>query len=99
MDMVIPLVNTGLDSYTVELEADIPPARTLTYDPNGGSLSGGTAAGDYHTGTVITLPASAVRSGYTFAGFVSGAFPGVTYGLGDTFVMPASNLTVTAVWT
>lgn len=99
MEMVIPIVNTGLDNYTMALEVDISPAHTLTYDPNGGTLSGGTAGGNYYAGAAITLPTSAVKSGYTFAGFVSGAFPGVTYRLGDTFVMPASNLTVTAIWT
>lgn len=97
MEMTIPITNTGLDNYTLAL--DVLPVNTLTYDPAGGTLSGGTAAGDYYAGMIITLPASATKSGYTFAGFVSGAFPGITYGLGDTFTMPAGNLTVSAVWT
>ncbi|WP_459952482.1 InlB B-repeat-containing protein [Dysgonomonas termitidis] len=88
--------NRNIDPYR-----NLINATTYAYElyPAGGTVTGGTPSGSYPAGATITLPASATRSGYTFAGFVSGAFPGVTYGLGDTFVMPAGNLTVNAVWT
>ncbi|MBR1923099.1 MAG: InlB B-repeat-containing protein [Paludibacteraceae bacterium] len=62
---------------------------TLTWDANGGELSGTyTAAGSVNEGTSITAP-TATRTGYTFTGW-SPAFTGT---------MPSANTTYTAQWT
>ena len=43
-------------------------SHTLTWNANGGTLTGGTASGTYAYGTAITAP-TATRDGYTFAGW------------------------------
>jgi len=76
----------------------ITSTYALTYNPAGGSLSGGTAAGNYPSGTQITLPTSGTKSGYTLKDFtLSGTLTG-SYTPGATFTMPAGAVTVTANW-
>ena len=60
----------------------------LAWDAAGGSLSGGTPAGDVDGGGTITAP-TATRPGYTFTGWEP-AF---------TETMPAEDVTYTAQWT
>jgi len=72
---------------------------SLTYNANGGELTGGTPEGSIAYGTMVTLPTSATKTGYTFTGFtLSGATSG-SYGTGVTFTMPAGAVTATANWT
>jgi hypothetical protein len=93
-------------SYPISQEAYSPPAPT-TYSyalyNDGGTYTGGTAAGSYAAGTTMQAPTSAVRAGYTLANFqysyMSGGSPSyVAVHLGQTFTMPASNITLQAIW-
>ncbi|GAB6392230.1 MAG: InlB B-repeat-containing protein [Treponematales bacterium] len=69
------------------------------YDPSGGELYGGTPEGDIAEGTTVTLPSSGVRERYTLTGFtLSGAAEG-GFNPGDTFTMPAGEVTAAANWT
>jgi len=71
----------------------------LSYDGNGGTLSGGTAAGSIGYGTVVTLPTSGERAGYTLKDFTLSGAMSETEDTGFTFTMPNGDLTVTANWT
>ncbi|GAB6390852.1 MAG: hypothetical protein MdMp014T_0225 [Treponematales bacterium] len=69
------------------------------YDPSGGELYDGTPEGDIAEGTTVTLPSSGGREGYTLTGFtLSGATEG-DFNPGDTFTMPAGEVTAKAEWT
>jgi hypothetical protein len=69
------------------------------YDPSGGELYGGTPEGDIAEGETVTLPSSGGREGYTLTGFtLSGAAEG-GFNPGDTFTMPAGEVTAAANWT
>ena len=63
---------------------------TLTYNANGGSLSGGSGARSYDYNTNITLPTNKTKTGYTFNNFNFS---------GTSFNLPASDTTVVANWT
>ena len=66
-------------------------SHTLTWNANGGSISGDYTKGSVNYGATITAPANAnvTRTGYTFAGW--NATP--------TTTMPDNDLTYTAQWT
>jgi hypothetical protein len=66
---------------------------TLSYNSNGGSLSGGTGADTYNYNTTITLPTGRTRTGYTFTNFTING-----NALGDTFSL-TGNTEVVANWT
>ncbi|GAB6392537.1 MAG: S-layer family protein [Treponematales bacterium] len=69
------------------------------YDSSGGELYDGTPEGNIAEGTTVTLPSSGGREGYTLAGFtLSGATEG-GFNPGDTFTMPAGEVTAKAEWT
>jgi hypothetical protein len=69
------------------------------YDPSGGELYGGTPEGDIAEGETVTLPSSGGREGYTLTGFtLNGAAEGA-FNPGDTFTMPAGEVTAAANWT
>lgn len=77
------------------LTAKFETAYTVTVN---GSYAAGTGAGSYLAGASITVSAGA-RPGYRFAGWTA---EGVTLTNASaktvTFVMPASNVTLTALW-
>ena len=66
-------------------------------DSDNGTLTGGTAVGTTDEGAQITLPTTATRAGYTFAGFTSSAWTG-TRKLGETFIL-TGDTEITANWT
>ena len=66
-------------------------------DSDNGALTGGTAFGTTDEGAQITLPTTATREGYTFAGFTSSAWID-TKGLGETFTL-TGDTEITATWT
>ena len=67
---------------------------TLAYT-GGGTLSGGTPAGNHNYGATINLPTTKEKTGHTFNNFTK---DGVEIS-GTSFSLPASNTTVTANWT
>ena len=77
------------------LTAKFETAYTVTVN---GSYAAGTGAGSYFAGASVTVSAGA-RPGYRFAGWTA---EGVTLTNASaetvTFVMPASNVTLTALW-
>lgn len=77
------------------LTAKFKTAYTVTVN---GSYAAGTGAGSYLAGASVTVSAGA-RPGYRFAGWTA---EGVTLTNASaetvTFVMPASNVTLTALW-
>lgn len=77
------------------LTAKFETAYTVTVN---GSYAAGTGAGSYLAGASVTVSAGA-RPGYRFAGWTA---EGVTLTNASaktvTFVMPASNVTLTALW-
>ena len=77
------------------LTAKFETAYTVTVN---GSYAAGTGAGSYFAGANVTVSAGA-RPGYRFAGWTA---EGVTLTNASaktvTFVMPASNVTLTALW-
>ena len=71
-------------------------AWNYTINADGGELTGGTESGLVDKGDEITLPTSATRAGYTFAGFTSNAWAG-TKNLGETFIL-TGDTEITATW-
>ena len=71
-------------------------AWNYTINADGGELTGGTESGLVDKGDEITLPTSATREGYTFAGFTSNAWTG-TKNLGETFTL-TGDTEITATW-
>ena len=70
---------------------------TVTYSGNGNRGGVVPDAATYHYEDVVTISSGKpTRSGYTFAGWSDGTD---TYNGGDTFVMPAGDVTLTAQWT
>jgi uncharacterized repeat protein (TIGR02543 family) len=69
---------------------------SVTYNPNGGN----TTCVDnnaYIKGEIVTVCATQpTKTGYTFAGWNDGTN---TYQAGNTFIMPAGDVTLTAQWT
>ncbi len=88
---------TSEDGATVTLYAvwQTHETYTVTYDANGGigAPTDGTAYFDNDTVTVST--GEPTRKGYVFKGWSLG---NDTYRGGDTFAMPAENVTLTAQW-
>ena len=72
-------------------------AWNYTINAGSGNLTGGTESGLVDKGDEITLPTSATREGYTFAGFTSNAWTS-TKGLGETFTL-TGDTEITATWT
>ena len=77
---------------------------TVTYDGNGNT--GGTAPVDpnspYTFGSTVTVlgPGTLVKTGYTFSHWNTAANDsGTSYNPGNTFTMPAANVTLFAQWT
>jgi hypothetical protein len=68
---------------------------TLDYT-GGGTLSGGTPAGDYNYNTTIDLPTTKEKTGHTFSHFTNNNGDTIS---GDSFSLPASDTTVIANWT
>ncbi|GAB6391622.1 MAG: hypothetical protein MdMp014T_0995 [Treponematales bacterium] len=80
-------------------ENDGKKEYAFRYDPSGGELYDGTPEGNIAEGTTVTLPSSGGREGYTLTGFtLSGATEGA-FNPGDTFTMPAGEVTAAANWT
>lgn len=72
---------------------------TLTYDANGGSVSGGaTATVNFTYGASVTFPTPAWPL-HTFNGWYIAASSGSPLGLGGTLYSPAGTSTVYAQWT
>lgn len=82
----MPTSNTTCVAQWTELSSPRPAVYTLTFDPNGGSVSFTTISQE--AGTAVTSP-TATRDGYTFSGWTSEV----------PTVMPASNNTYVAQWT
>ncbi|MDR0541244.1 MAG: hypothetical protein LBH19_03420, partial [Dysgonamonadaceae bacterium] len=71
---------------------------TLSYEARGGTVEGGTPAGNYPPGTLITLPSSAYKATCFYFDFFESNLWEYPKGLGETFVMPAAPITVTVAW-
>jgi hypothetical protein len=93
----ISSANVGLFNVYVNTEwrfesNDTIIRYTLSYNANGGSLSGGTGANTYNYNETITLPTGRTRTGYTFTNFtINGNALGVTFNL-------TANTAVVANW-
>lgn len=68
---------------------------TVTYDVNGGAGSIDSATIYQEDIILVTIPENVTYEGYLFMGW---SFGGVTYKIGEQFVMPAYDVTLTAVW-
>ena len=79
----------------VFLSSDTIKQYTLAYT-GGGTLSGGTGAGNHNYGATIDLPTTNTKTGYTFSHFTNNNGDRIS---GDSFSLPASDTTVTAHWT
>ncbi len=98
---------TGLGTYTVTGTITLfavwsqnpvsPVTYTVTYDPNGGSVSP-TSAVYTVGGSALTLPTPA-RSGYTFDGWFTAATGGSSVGAAGASFTPTGTETVFAQWT
>ena len=90
----------GGDSYTpdatIELHAQWTRVYTVSYNYNGGSGSC-VAGGPYAESETVTTCASATKEGATLTGWRR-SDNDATVTPGNTFAMPASNVTLTAVW-
>ena len=78
----------------------IADGYTVTYNANGGSGSA-PAAEKYVAGTTAMVAGKNTlsKSGYTFMGWnTANDGTGIFYGVGSTFAMPASNMTLYAQW-
>ena len=74
--------------------ASVPTSYTVTFDPNGGTLSGSSTAQTGTDGTLSSLP-TPTRSGYTFLGWFTKAAGGEQVTTATRFT---SNTTVYAQW-
>ncbi|GAB6393001.1 MAG: hypothetical protein MdMp014T_2374 [Treponematales bacterium] len=91
-------VTASKNAGSVESAAAGPVVSALSYEANGGALSGGTPAGGIARGATVTLPSSGSKTGYALTGFtLSGALTG-TKAPGGAFTMPAGAVTATAEW-
>ncbi len=79
----------------VFLSSDTIKQYTLAYT-GGGTLSGGTGAGNHNYGATIDLPTTKNKEGHTFSHFTNNNGDTIS---GDSFSLPASDTTVTAHWT
>ena len=66
-------------------------------DPGSGDLTGGMIVGITDEGTLIQLPTSATRAGYTFVSFSSNSWTGIK-NLGETFTL-TQDVEITTNWT
>lgn len=82
---------TGTSS-TVVLPLGVT-TTTVTYDANGGT--GGATSTTVVSGTTVTVGAAPTLDGSVFVGWTDGT---TTYDVGDTFTMPSTSVTLTAVW-
>ena len=91
----------GIDenmTYAVAVEEiTAPPAQkfTITFDPTGGTLTGGTTAETGEDGRLSALP-TPTRSGYTFGGWFTEAEGGEQVSVSRTYT---ENTTLYAHWT
>ena len=89
----------GGDSYTpdatIELHAQWTRVYTVSYAYAGGS--GSCAGGSYAEGETVTTCATATKAGSTLTGWTR-SDNSATVTPGNTFTMPASNVTLTTVW-
>jgi uncharacterized repeat protein (TIGR02543 family) len=70
---------------------------TVTYDANGGTGAPTDPSSPYFAGVTVTIVSGdPTRDNYTFAGWL---YNGTTYTAGQTFQMPANNVTLVAQWT
>ena len=75
-------------------KSDLPNKYTLSYDADGGTLRGGTTAGDHNYNTTITLPTTKTKTGHTFNNFTKNGII-----ISDTsFNLPANDTEVVANW-
>lgn len=90
----MPAKNVTLTAQWKEI---VIKTYTLTYNGNGNT--GGTvpAPANYEQNTVVTVAPGVVRANSSFVGWLS-SFDGKTYTAGQTIVMPAENVTLTAMW-
>ena len=76
------------------------PLTTYTVTYNGNGNTGGVVPTDntnYNIGDTVTVESGVpIKTGHTFGGWL---YNGVTYTDGDTFTMPATNITLVAIWT
>ena len=72
-------------------------AWNYTINADSGYLTGGTVIGVIDEGTLVQLPTTATREGYTFAGFTSNAWTSIK-GLGESFTL-TGDTEITATWT
>ena len=91
---------SGDVTYTVTVEEAVtPPAPdttfTITFDPNGGTLSGGSTAQTGENGKLASLPTPS-RSGYTFDGWFTAAESGNAVSTDKVYT---ENTTLYAHWT
>ena len=84
--------------------AAAPTTYTVTYDGNGedsgtAPVDGNSPYSEADTVTVLGNTGSLFRSGYCFSGWnTESGGGGTSYSAGETFSMPASNITLYAVW-
>ena len=91
---------SGDVTYTVTVEEAVtPPAPgttfTITFNPNGGTLSGGSTAQTGENGKLASLPTPS-RSGYTFDGWFTAAESGNAVSTDKVYT---ENTTLYAHWT
>ena len=90
----------SMPAMNVTLVAQWTTLYNVTYDANNGA--GAPTDNDGHAAddTVIVKSGVPTRTGYTFAGWKSRQLvTTTTYWAGDTFTMPAMNVTMVAQWT
>ncbi|MBQ7160209.1 MAG: InlB B-repeat-containing protein [Clostridia bacterium] len=99
----VQYVEESVNIFTITIADSTPviPEYTLTFDPNGGSVSGTTAytikTGDKYVDVIGTLP-TATRTGYNFTGWLDQAH-GYTlnFNSSETFTF-SENVTFKAQW-
>ena len=87
-------INEGYP-YLRGLIGEKPLTFVVSYDVNGGSGAPGSVS--YEQGATVTMSSVVPELfGYTFVGWL---YNGVTYEAGETFTMPANDVTLVAQWT
>jgi hypothetical protein len=92
----------GAANVTLFAQWTAVPTYTVTYNGNGNT--GGTApvdANNYLAGASVTVlgnTGNLVKTGWTFVGWIDAFPPETSYAPGNTFAMPARNVTLIASW-
>lgn len=71
---------------------------TLTYDANGGTSAPAAVTAATNSAVLIAAEGAMTRNGYWFSGWATQTTGGTEVAVGSSYTMPASNVTLYAMW-